>query len=146
MNRVRIFSRAALFCAIIYSGPLLAQTPSLYRDFVPTPDQIAAGVSASYSDCVRLAGVNKSSLSACAAVEQSRADRRLAESYRAALRPLPAPEARTLRIEQQAWLRARKSMCLATVERMNTSDPWGELRKCFLQETVRRQLWIERKV
>jgi uncharacterized protein YecT (DUF1311 family) len=138
-------SALLLFGAFV-SDPVLAQTGGSYRDFVPTQAQINEAVSPAFIECVRLAGSNKSSFLNCANVEQSQADRRLNDSYRGYLNRLPAADARVLRIEQQAWLRARKNMCLSRVERMNTSDPWGELIKCGLQETIRRQIWIQTRV
>jgi uncharacterized protein YecT (DUF1311 family) len=134
---------ALLLFVVFVSSPVRAQTGGSYRDFVPTPAQINEAVSPAFLECMRLAGDNKSSFLSCANVEQSHADRRLNDSYRAYLSRLPAADARILRIEQQAWLRARKNMCLSRVERMNTSDPWGELIKCGLQETIRRQIWIQ---
>jgi uncharacterized protein YecT (DUF1311 family) len=140
---MRSLSSAVLLSLVSIAHPAFAQSVSGYRDFAPTQTQIVAAVSPSFIECMELAGANKSSGLNCANVEQSHADRRLDEAYRAYLGRLPAADARILRREQQAWLRTRKNMCLSRVERMNTSDAWGELIKCGLQETIRRQIYIQ---
>jgi uncharacterized protein YecT (DUF1311 family) len=118
-----------------------------YSHFVLTEAASRAMRSETYVKCIVEAGGVTATMRECIGAEYRRIDARLNASYKRVLARLSKTSQAKLRGEERAWLKTRLDKCEHDLEEDKGGTIWLiEMDNCALQESIRRTLWIERKI
>lgn len=126
------------FAALTGAGPALAQTDS----------QVDARYTAAFKTCMKTgdaAGGVTSAMMSCLGEENMRQDARLNGAYKAAMQRLNAAQKTQLRNAERAWIGQRARRCDSAQQEAGGGSASGLVySNCFLDETIRRTIWLQR--
>lgn len=89
-------------------------------------------------------GVTSATMS-CMGEENDRQDVRLNRAYKAAMKRLNSAKKARLRSSERAWIGQRDSTCKKAADEVGGGSASGLVySNCFLDETIKRTIWLER--
>ena len=110
--------------------------------------QVDARYTAAFKTCIKTGEAARgvtSAMMSCLGEENDRQDVRLNGAYKAAMKRLGGAQKTKLRAGQRAWIGQRDSTCTKTAEEAGGGSMSGIVySNCFLDETIKRTIWLER--
>lgn len=113
-----------------------------------TAKQVEARYSRDYDRCLKTGDAAKGVTSAmmdCMGSENERQDARLNQAYKMVMTRLSPKAKGVLRTSQRNWIKQRDARCRAAAAEMEGGSASGLIfSSCFLDETVKRTMWLEK--
>lgn len=132
MKPTRIF----LGCAILgFAAPGAAQPASVEAQYSPA-----------FNHCMATGDARRGitvAIMSCLGLENDRQDVQLNRAYRLAMARLAPRRRAQLQQSERAWLRTRERTCDAQSGEDDGTAAMMTLSNCFLDETIRRRVWLE---
>lgn len=130
------------FC--LAAATLAAALPA----FGQTRAEIDAAYSPAFDACMKsgdAAGGVTSAMMDCHGLENTRQDERLNRAYRTAMARLQPAQKAALRLSERRWLQQRKKGCQDAANSAGGGSASGLIySSCFLDETIKRKIWLQR--
>ena len=128
-------------CVLIVAA-VLSLAPALIVS-AELPPSVDLYYSKTYNDCMAAAGGSTYPTIDCIATEHDAWDKEMNRRYLALISAQAAPERTRLRDEQRAWLRREIARCdHAGDDEAGGSLQRVEINQCYLDETIRRTLYL----
>lgn len=113
-----------------------------------TAKQVDARYSRDYDRCLKTGDAARGVTSAmmdCTGLENERQDARLNQAYKMVMTRLSPKAKGVLRTSQRNWIKQRDARCRSAAAEMEGGSASGLIFSgCFLDETVKRTMWLER--